>query len=215
MSVLHGVSLSPFVRKARVALAEKRIAYEQVDVLPFGPSPEYLEMSPLGKIPCYVTDDGQAIPDSSVIIAYLERKHGRSLHPEDAGEYARALFGEEYGDTAVVQACGTVFFQRFVGPNFLGQPTDEEAVKNALEVEIPKCLDWLDKQVAGKKFFVGDSISCADIGICSPFVNLMHAGGDFDRAKYKNFTAYLEGIHARDSFASIIKEEKAALAQAA
>jgi glutathione S-transferase len=216
MSVLHGAALSPFVRKVRAAFIEKGIAYELDPVFPFNPTPEYLAMSPLGKIPCYTTPEGQHIPDSSVIIAYLERVHPEnSLYPSDAGDLARALFAEEYGDSVVVAACGTVFFQRIVGPMFMDQPTDEAAVKNALEVEIPKVLDWLDAQVAGKKFFVGDSLSVADIAICSPFVNLAHGQGDFDRAKYKNFATYLEGILARDSFAGLIKEEKAAFAQAA
>jgi len=216
MSVLHGAALSPFVRKARAAFAEKGIAYELDPVFPFNQSPEYLEMSPLGKIPCYTTPAGQHIPDSSVIIAYLERVHtDNPLYPEDPADMARALFAEEYGDSAVVAACGTVFFQKFVGPLFLNQPTDEAAVKNALEVEIPKVLNWLDKQVAGKQFFVGDKLSVADLAICSPFVNLAHAGEDFDRAKYKNFAKYLDGILGRESFASLIKEEKDSLQQAA
>ena len=107
MSVLHGAALSPFVRKARAALAERGLDYELVEVFPFGQTSEYLEKSPLGKIPWYTTPEGQDIPDSSVIIAYLERVHGQLLHPADPGDYARALFGEEYGDTAVVAACGS------------------------------------------------------------------------------------------------------------
>ena len=50
--VIHGVPPSPFVRKTRVFLAEKNIPYELVMQQPFDPSPEYLAMSPLGKIPC-------------------------------------------------------------------------------------------------------------------------------------------------------------------
>ena len=216
MSVLHGAALSPFVRKTRAALAEKGIAYELDPVLPFGQSDEYMAMSPLGKIPCYTTPEGQNIPDSSVIIAYLERVHPENpLYPSDNGDYARALFGEEYADSAVVAACGTVFFQRIVGPLFLNAPTDEEVVNNALTLEIPKVLDWLDKQVAGKKFFVGDTLTVADLAICSPFVNLEHAQGTWDRNKYKNFASYVDGILARDSFADLIKEEKASFEQAA
>ena len=80
--VLHGVNASPFVRKARVALAEKGIEYETVPVMPMGQPAEYYEISPLGKIPCYVEGDF-ALPDSSVIIAYLERKQSEPrLYPE-------------------------------------------------------------------------------------------------------------------------------------
>lgn len=216
MSVLHGAALSPFVRKSRAAFIEKGIAYELDPVLPFGQSEEFMAMSPLGKIPCYTTPEGQHIPDSSVIIAYLERTHPeKPLYPSDAGDFARALFAEEYADSAVVAACGTVFFQRIVGPLFLNAPTDETAVNNALTVEVPKVLNWLDKQVAGKKFFVGNNLTVADLAVCSPFVNLAHAQGEWDRDKYKNFARYIDGIHARDSFAALIKEEKASFQQAA
>ena len=124
MSVLHGASASPFVRKVRVALQEKGIAYELDPILPFNVSDEYKKMSPLGKIPCYTPKEGVNIPDSSVIVAYLERTNKNNpLYPENAEDFARALFLEEYGDSALVAALGTVFFQRIVGPT-LPRPED-------------------------------------------------------------------------------------------
>jgi glutathione S-transferase len=146
----------------------------------------------------------------------LERTHPeKPLYPADAGDYARALFGEEYGDTALVQACGTVFFQKFVAPLFMNTPTDEAAVKKALDEDIPKAISWIDKQVTGKKFFVGDRLTVADIALCSPLVNLGHGQGDFDRKKFKEYARYSDAILARPSFASVIKEERESLAQAA
>ena len=68
MPTVLGVNASPFVRKVRVALAEKGIDYELNPVMPIGQSPEYLRKSPLGKVPCY--EDGDfTLPDSSCIIA--------------------------------------------------------------------------------------------------------------------------------------------------
>jgi glutathione S-transferase len=216
MSVLHGASASPFVRKVRVALKEKGIAYELDPILPFNVSDEYKRMSPLGKIPCYTPKDGVHIPDSSVIIAYLERTNSRnSLYPENAEDYARALFLEEYGDSVLVAAVGTVFFQRIVAPTFLGQKTDDAAIANALEKQLPPLLDWLDEQIKGKEFFVGNRLTIADIAIASPFVNFMHAGEKIDAAKYPNIAAFLERMHSRPSFKELIEEEKQLFGQAA
>lgn len=216
MSVLHGASASPFVRKVRVALQEKGIAYELDPVMPFNVSDEYKKMSPLGKVPCYTPKEGVNIPDSSVIVAYLERTNENNpLYPENAEEYARALFLEEYGDSALVAAVGTVFFQRIVGPTFMKQKTDEKAIANALEQQIPPLLAWLDEQIKGKEFFVGNRLTIADIAIASPFVNFMHAGEKIDAAKYPNLAAFLDRMFDRPSFKGLIEEEKALFGQAA
>jgi glutathione S-transferase len=204
------------VRKVRVALREKGIAYELDPILPFNVSDEYRKMSPLGKIPCYTPKEGVNIPDSSVIVAYLERTNrSNPLYPENAEDYARALFLEEYGDSALVAALGTVFFQRIVGPRFLGQPTDEAAIANALEKQLPPLLSWLDEQIKGKEFFVGNRLTIADIAIASPFVNFMHAGGTLDAGKYPNLAAFLDRMLSRPSFKELIDEERALFGQAA
>jgi glutathione S-transferase len=199
-----------------VALREKGIAYELNPILPFNVSDEYRKMSPLGKIPCYTPKEGVNIPDSSVIVAYLERTNpNRPLYPENAEDYARALFLEEYGDSALVAAVGTVFFQRIVGPTFLGQKTDDAAVAGALEKQIPPLLAWLDEQITGKEFFVGNRLTIADIAIASPFVNFMHAGEKVDAKKYPNLAAFLDRMLNRPSFKELIAEEKALFGQAA
>lgn len=219
MPTLHGVALSPFVRKVRIALAEKGISYDSDPVLPIGVSDEYKKISPLGKIPCYTPKEGVNIPDSSVIIAYLERTQPNPpLYPSNPEDFARALFLEEYGDSALVAAAGVVFFQRMVGPRFMNQPTDEAAVKTALTETLPPLLAWLDAEIKGKEYFVGGQFTVADIGITSPFVNLMHAGESVesvDAGKYQNLANYVKAMMARPTIATLIEEEKAFFQEAA
>jgi glutathione S-transferase len=216
MPTLHGAGLSPFVRKVRVVLAEKGIAYDHDPIVPFAAGPEYKKKSPLGKIPCYSPKEGVDIPDSSVIIAYLERTHPSTpFYPANAEDFARALFLEEYADSAVVQACGTVFFQRFVAPRFLGQPTDDKLVQAAINEQLPPLLAYLNEQIAGKEYFVGNQLTVADVAVTSPFINFMHAGEKVDAAKYPHLAKYLEKMMARPSFAKLIAEEKAFFQQAA
>src|SRR5262245_9125175 len=130
MPTVYGANASPFVRKVRVALAEKGVPYELEPVMP-GPGmpPEFRQMSPLGKIPAF-RDGERILADSSVIIAYLERTHPTPpLYPADAYDYARALWFEEYADGGLVTQIGAIFFQRIVGPRFFGRPTDEAVVE--------------------------------------------------------------------------------------
>jgi glutathione S-transferase len=208
MPILHGVALSPFVRKVRVALAEKGIAYESVPQLPFGQSDEYREKSPLGKIPCW--EDGDYIlPDSSCIIAYLERAHPEpALYPSDPKAFARALWYEEYADSKLMDTLSTVFFQRYVQKNFFDQEPDEAAVAQAL-VDLEPYFDYLDGEIGDRAAMVGGHFSIADIAIGSVFVNFAHGGEQVDAGRWPRLAAYLDGIHSRPSFKEIIEGEKA------
>ncbi len=205
MPTLHGVAGSPYVRKVIVALAEKGIEYEPVNVMPFGQSEEYFAISPLGKIPCY-EDQGAAIPDSSVIIGYLEQVHPTpALYPADPIERAQALFFEEYADTKLVEVLLTVFRQRFINPNFFQQDPDEEIVREALEVKIPPVLDYLEAQIADKPFLVGGHFSVADIAVASPFVNFAIAKETVDASRWPQLADYVERIHARPAYKTAIE----------
>ncbi len=212
MPKVYGINLSPFVRKVRVALAEKNIAYEQDPVLPFGPRPEFMQISPLGKIPVY-EDDGFTIPDSSVIIAYLERTQPQPpLYPSGPRDCARALFLEEYADTRLLERGQPIFFERVVQPRFMNKPTDTERVEKAIQEDLPPVLDYLESQVSGGDAIIAGRFSVADIAIASLFVNLKHAGFRVDASRWPKLAAYLEAVHARPSFKALIEEETKALA---
>ncbi len=208
MPKLHGVAGSPFVRKVRVALAEKGIEYEHIVVMPFGQTPEYLAISPLGKIPCY-EDQGNAIPDSSVIIDYLEHVHPEpALYPKDPAERARALFLEEYCDTKLIEVTVPVFQERFVKPNFFQEEPDEERVRQALEEDIPPIFDYLEAQIGDKPYLVGGAFSIADIAATSPFVNFAMAGGEVDAARWPKLGEYISRIQSRPAYKSVIESER-------
>jgi glutathione S-transferase len=69
---LLGSPGSPYVRKVRIVLAEKRIDYEYIIDRPSNPQSRVAEFNPLGKIPVLVRDDGRTVYDSVVIVEYLE-----------------------------------------------------------------------------------------------------------------------------------------------
>ncbi len=208
MPKLYGINLSPFVRKVRVALAEKGIAYEHEPIIPVNVSAEYKKISPLGKVPAY-TDGDRTLADSSVICAYLERTHPQPpLYPSDTYEFARALWFEEYGDGALAQITGPkIFFQRVVQPKFFNQPCDEAMVQKAVTEELPPLFDYLESQVGEGGVIAGNHFSIGDIGIATHFVNLKFAGFGVDAKRWPKLARYVEHVHARPSFKKIIEEE--------
>jgi len=211
MRTVYGVSASPFVRKVRVVLAEKKLDYQLEPIFP-GPQtpPEFRKISPLGKIPAF-RDGDRTLADSSVICAYLERVAPEPrLYPGEAYDYARALWFEEYADGGLISVFAPkVFFQRIVGPRFLGQATDESIVRNAIDNEIPPLNDYLEGELAGD-FLVGSALTIADVAVASAYVNLGYAGVSPDAGRWPKLARYLARITERPSFAACIAEEKAA-----
>ena len=202
--IVHGVSLSPFVRKVLCLLEEKGLSYEVRDLVPFPKTDELLALHPLGKIPIF--EDGDfIIPDSSVICAYLERAHPEpALYPQDAKQLARALWFEEYADTKLAESILTVFFQRFVRPRFFKEDCDEQLVSKALTEDLPPTLDYLEQSIGGEEFLVGGSYSVADISVCSMFINLRLGDGDIDAKRWPHLADYLARVHSRPSFKTVL-----------
>ncbi len=69
---LIGIPTSPYVRKTRITLIEKKIEYDFVITDLNSPDNIAMRYNPLGKVPCLVMDDGKALYDSSVIVDYLD-----------------------------------------------------------------------------------------------------------------------------------------------
>lgn len=69
---LLGTFASPYVRKVRVAMAEKRLEYEFVIENVWAPDSFILQVNPLGKVPCLVMEDGSTLFDSRVIVEYID-----------------------------------------------------------------------------------------------------------------------------------------------
>jgi glutathione S-transferase len=215
MVTVHGANISPFVRKVRVFLAEKNIAYTLQPVNPFTAGPEYRTLSPLGRIPAF-QDDKTTLADSSVICAYVERTNPQpALYPTDAVAYAQALWFEEYGDGGLAPIFGgEIFRQRVVMPLFFKQPGDEAMAQKAVAEKLPPLFDYLEGQIGDKTFLVGNQLSIGDIGVATQFVNLRHAGETPDPQRWPKLSRYLASMHARPSFKAVIEEEGAGLKKA-
>src|SRR5580698_3994995 len=115
MRALYYLPLSPYARKVRLVLAEKRLPVELIVERPWERRPEYLELNPAGTVPTLVEDNGLVITDSAVICEYLDEAYpdssllGRGLverievrrlaawfDGKFAVEVTQNLYGEKY-----------------------------------------------------------------------------------------------------------------------
>jgi glutathione S-transferase len=86
MLILYDAARCPYCARVRILLAEKQIRYETVEI-DLQDRPTWLyEKNPIGKVPV-LEEDGFALPESRVIMEYLEERYpGPPLLPSDPGE---------------------------------------------------------------------------------------------------------------------------------
>jgi len=214
--IIYGVKGSPFVRKVQVLLAEKGLEYEIEAVMPFPPPDWFVELNPAKRIPVLrdrsVGKDGVAgtIPDSSPICAYIERKHPEpALYPDDPFEYGRALWVEEYADSELAARIGIGMFRPMIFPPMSGKERDVDRARKTLAEDMPPFFDYFEGLLeGGREFVVGDRFGIADIALATQFVNLHHAGGRVDPARWPGLADFVARMHARPSFAACIGDEQ-------
>lgn len=99
--------LCPYVQRAVIALEEKGVPYERVDI-DLADKPAWFQaISPLGKTPVLLAD-GQPVFESAVICEYLEDVVGPRLHPQDSLARARHRGWIEYA-SAVLNTIGGLY----------------------------------------------------------------------------------------------------------
>lgn len=214
--ILYGSSLSPYVRKVLAYAGEKGIELElrPTGSKPGHPSDEFLEASPLRKMPA-LRDEDFTLADSSAIIAYLETKYpDPPMIPSDPRARGRTIWFEEFADTVLTSCGAKMFYNRIVAPKFLGKAGDEEAARRAECDELPPILDYLETVVPEPgEFLVGGRMTLADIAVAGPFANLTHLGCARDMARHARVYAYVDSILERPSFAPWIERESAFLSR--
>ncbi len=213
MSILYGVSPSPFVRKAMLAHAHKNIPFDLKMTLPSSDDEEFRQASPTGKIPGYKADDGAAFADSSVIVAYLERiSNDNALYPEKASDYAEALWLEEWSDSELMPTTNALYFQKVLGPVFFKHETDQKRVDEILTDLIPKVFDLLESRLTEKSWLVGDDFSIADLAIGSCLISLLHADYKIEQSHWPKIYNYNEQFLALPIVQEQIANEKNVIA---
>ncbi|WP_269620977.1 glutathione S-transferase family protein [Zhongshania sp. BJYM1] len=210
MIVLHGNSVSPYVRKVLVALALKKLSFEQIQQMPYSGDPNFLKISPLGKIPA-LQDGDLNICDSTVICEYLEDAYqDHPIYPTDPQTKAKARWIEELAGSKVTEFASGIFFQRFMRPMFLNQETDEDLVQKIIEKHLPPILDYIETIVPKEGFIFGD-LTIADISIISPFINAGYANYQMDAARWPLFSAFINRVKAHPIVAPLLVAEAAIL----
>lgn len=188
-------SLSP-----HIALEEAGLPYEAVlaptktKTLPDGS--DYRKINPLGYVPYLVLDDGTGLPEGPAIVQYIaDQAPAKKLAPPN-GSLAR------YRLQSWLNFIGTELHKGF-GPLF--NPASPDEVKAAAKERLATRLKWVDEQLAGKTWLMGDDFSVAD-GYLFTVTNWAKPM-QIDLSPYPNLEAWRARVAARPAVQAAMKAE--------
>lgn len=156
---LFGSPGSPYARKVRIVLEEKRMPYEYVATRPSAPDSPVPQLNPLGKIPVLLRDDGRAVYDSPVIVEYLDGLGGEPrlipAHFEDRIEVKRwEALGDGVADATVLIS------------HDYRKPRDKwesPEWRRRHRSKIDRGLDAMARDLGARAYCHGDAYTLADI----------------------------------------------------
>ena len=193
---LIGTPTSPYTRKARVVLAEKRIDYEFVVDAPYDAASRVSTYNPLGKIPVLVLDDATTIFDSRVIVEYLDNASPvTKLLPEDTRHRIQTRRWEALAD-GCTDACVAIVMERR-RPEAL-QFADWIAKQQG---KVDRALKAMSEDLGSRSWCCGDFFNLSDIavGCCLAWLDLRLPEVAW-RDAYPNLVKLADKLAQRPSF---------------
>ena len=187
---------SPYSRKVRIVLAEKKIEYEFIIENPGDPATRVPEYNPLGKIPVLILDDNTTLFDSRVIVEYLDHASpvGR-LIPDDTRARIQTRRWEALADGCTDAANAVVVEKR--------RAADKQSAEWIVRQQgkIDRALKVMSEELGNRTWCSGDHYSLADIAVgCALGYLDMRLPDTQWRRDYPNLEKLAEKLNKRPSF---------------
>jgi glutathione S-transferase len=192
--------LCPYVQRAVIALNEKGVAFERIDIDLANKPDWFLKISPLGKTPVLQVGD-KAIFESAVILEYLEETQAKPLHPADPLARAEHRGWIEFGSAVLNDIAG-----------FYAAP--DEATFKAKGAQLEQKFARLEARVVAAPWFDGENFSLVDavFGPVFRYFDVFDDIGDFGiLADKPKLTRWRNSLAARPSVRTAVGADYAAL----
>jgi glutathione S-transferase len=194
---LYASLTSPYARKVRIALVEKKIECELVEASPWAEDSPIPQFNPLGKVPVLLLDDGTALYDSRVIVEYLDTVSPVSrLIPEPSRQRIEVRRWEALADGICDAALAIVRENLRPARQQSRESNDRHRGKIILG------LRALSGELGEDAWCNGEGYSLADIatGCALAYLDLRHPAIDW-RSDYPNLVKLFDKLAKRASFA--------------
>ena len=199
---LIGSLTSPYVRKARVVLAEKKIEYDLILDNPWNADTGVTRLNPLGKVPVLVLDDDSTLFDSRVIVEYLDSvTPNNRLLPIPGRERIRIKRWEALAD-GVCDAAVSALLE--------GKRPKKEMSTSWIERHLDKVargLEMMSEELGEQPWCTGNTFTLADIVVGVALGYLVFRFPDIDwRTSHPNLARLYDELMERPSFAETVPQ---------
>ena len=197
---LIGAYSSPYVRKTRIVMAEKKIDYEFMVESPWDAASRVPEYNPLGKVPVLVMEDGGAVFDSRVIVEYIDTVNPvNKLIPASGRARVEVRCWEALADGI----CDAAIAVRLEA----GRPKNQQSadwIKRHL-AKVDQGLAAAARGLGDKPWCSGNAFSLADIatGVALGYLDFRFPQIDW-RKQFPNLAKLADKLAARSSFSETL-----------
>ncbi len=200
---LIGSTTSPYVRKVRIVMAEKKLDYQFLLDNVWSADTRIAASNPLGKVPCLVMEGGEAVFDSRVIVEYLDTLSPvGKLIPSTGRERAEVKTWEALAD-GLLDAAILVRLEN----TFEGRKASERSqawIDRQMD-KVHASLKAMAQGLGDKPFCSGIHLSLSDIAVGCALGWLEFRFPDIGwRAEYPNLAKLMDKLAQRTSFADTV-----------
>lgn len=200
---LIGSLTSPFVRKVRIVLAEKKIECDFVIESPWEPESVVPQYNPLGKIPVLLLDEDHSLFDSRVIVEYLDNvAPNAKLFPGTNRERTEVKRWEALAD-GICDAASTIVLEK-------RRPKKEQSASwiARQQDKVVRGLAFMAKELGDHSYCMGTHFSMADIAVGTALGYLVFRHGDLGwQEQHPNLAALYDKLMQRPSFADTLPQD--------
>ncbi|CUH87139.1 putative GST-like protein YibF [Phaeobacter sp. CECT 5382] len=206
MARLYHVPLSPFCRKVRLSLAEKKIEVELVEERYWEADPDFLRRNPAAKVPV-IRLDGKMMSESAAICEYLEETRPTpSLMPSDPdGRFEVRRIISWFDDKFHSEVTSKLLYER-VNKKVTGEGYPDSKNVKAGAKAIKYHLDYMAWLLDHRRWLAGDQMSLADFAAAAHLSSLDYIS-DVDWNRSAAVKDWYAKIKSRPAFRSILADQ--------
>jgi glutathione S-transferase len=206
MAKLYHVPLSPFCRKVRLSLAEKKIECELAEERYWEKDPDFLRRNPAGKVPV-LRIDGRTMAESGAICEYLEEVYPEpALMPQDAGaRYEVRRLVAWFDDKFHHEVTSKLLYER-VNKKVMKQGfPDSRNVKDGARA-IKYHLDYMAWLLDRRRWLAGDVMTLSDFAAAA-HLSVLDYISDVDWQRSEAVKDWYAKIKSRPAFRGILADQ--------